>query len=127
MSGWTRISNSGLRKTIRNGYHIFLSSLAGSRLEMGVARFLGTKAGFEQREAVAEVNSVCIHSERAGKRAQCVQELATKLDHPNSIPKAHAKVGGKNQFYGVVIRPLHTCRSVSPHHTTMRSKQFSII
>ena len=43
---------------------------------MGVARLLGTKAGFEQREAVAEVNSVCIHSERAGKRAQYSKELA---------------------------------------------------
>lgn len=103
MSGWTRISNSGLRKTIRNGYHTFLSSLAGSRLEMGVARLFGTKAGFEQREANAKVNSLCIHSGRAGKRAQCVQELATKLDHLSSTPKAHVKVEGKIQFCGVVI------------------------
>lgn len=103
MSGWTRISNSGLRKTIRNGYQAFPSRLAGSTLEMGLARLLGTRAGFEQRGAIVKMNSVWIHNGRTGKMAQCLKLLATKFDHLSLISKVHVKVEGKNQSCRVVI------------------------
>lgn len=58
MSSWSKISNSGLRKTKRSGYDAFPSSLEGRGLEVGLTSLLGARAGFEQREAVAEMNSV---------------------------------------------------------------------